>query len=191
MICTRPNIAHAVGVMGQYMAGPGREHWEGRQQGICGCLTSSVHCLLSSVLHVERYLGEAFEVQFGFPFVKYGLFSDKYQQFKSSQKVLCTSMLHELNGPSQKLLDLAYKFQIKNDEQARITTIVNATKNRSERESHVVKNQETSLDVNGSLLLISGGRSTDVVLNKYAYLIISMRRILPAIFLLLNVISNG
>ncbi|GJZ97607.1 retrovirus-related pol polyprotein from transposon TNT 1-94 [Tanacetum coccineum] len=28
MICTRPNIAHAVGVVSRYMAEPGREHWE-------------------------------------------------------------------------------------------------------------------------------------------------------------------
>ncbi|GKB64058.1 hypothetical protein Tco_0920244, partial [Tanacetum coccineum] len=83
-----------------------------------------------------------FCLKFGFPFVKYGLFSDKYQQLKFSQKVLCTAMLHELNEPSQKLLDLAYKFQTENDEQARITTIFNAIKNKAERESHVVKNQE-------------------------------------------------
>ncbi|GKC02164.1 hypothetical protein Tco_0993774 [Tanacetum coccineum] len=28
MICTRPDIAHAVGVVSRYMAKPGREHWE-------------------------------------------------------------------------------------------------------------------------------------------------------------------
>ncbi|GKD88589.1 hypothetical protein Tco_1364096, partial [Tanacetum coccineum] len=28
MICTRPYIAHAVGVVSRYMAEPGREHWE-------------------------------------------------------------------------------------------------------------------------------------------------------------------
>nr|GEV47690.1 hypothetical protein [Tanacetum cinerariifolium] len=28
MICTRPNIAHAVGVVSRYMAEPGREHWK-------------------------------------------------------------------------------------------------------------------------------------------------------------------
>ena len=27
MICTRPDIAHVVGVVSQYMANPGREHW--------------------------------------------------------------------------------------------------------------------------------------------------------------------
>ncbi|GKA84396.1 hypothetical protein Tco_0805991 [Tanacetum coccineum] len=28
MICTRPDIAHAVGVVSRYMAEPGKEHWE-------------------------------------------------------------------------------------------------------------------------------------------------------------------
>ena len=28
MVCTRPNIVHAVGVFSRYMANPGKEHWE-------------------------------------------------------------------------------------------------------------------------------------------------------------------
>jgi hypothetical protein len=28
MVCTRPNIAHAVGVVSRYMNNPGKEHWE-------------------------------------------------------------------------------------------------------------------------------------------------------------------
>ena len=28
MLCTRPNIAYAVGVVSRYMADPVREHWE-------------------------------------------------------------------------------------------------------------------------------------------------------------------
>ena len=28
MVCTRPDIAHAVGVVSRYMASPGKEHWE-------------------------------------------------------------------------------------------------------------------------------------------------------------------
>ena len=27
MVCTRPNIAHAVGVVSRYMNDPGKEHW--------------------------------------------------------------------------------------------------------------------------------------------------------------------
>ena len=28
MVCTKPNIAHVVGVMSRYMNDPGKEHWE-------------------------------------------------------------------------------------------------------------------------------------------------------------------
>ena len=28
MVCTRPDIAHAVGVVSRYMVNPGKEHWE-------------------------------------------------------------------------------------------------------------------------------------------------------------------
>ncbi|GKE87430.1 hypothetical protein Tco_1564905 [Tanacetum coccineum] len=28
MVCTRPDIAHAVGVVSRFMSNPGREHWE-------------------------------------------------------------------------------------------------------------------------------------------------------------------
>ena len=27
MVCTRPNIAHALGVVSRYMKNPGKEHW--------------------------------------------------------------------------------------------------------------------------------------------------------------------
>ena len=27
MVCTRPNIAHAVGVVSRFLSNPGREHW--------------------------------------------------------------------------------------------------------------------------------------------------------------------
>jgi hypothetical protein len=27
MVCTRPNIYHAVGVLRRYMSSPGKEHW--------------------------------------------------------------------------------------------------------------------------------------------------------------------
>ena len=28
MVCTRPNIAHAMGVMSRFMSRPGKQHWE-------------------------------------------------------------------------------------------------------------------------------------------------------------------
>jgi len=29
MVCTRPDIAHAVGVVSRFLSNPGKEHWEG------------------------------------------------------------------------------------------------------------------------------------------------------------------
>ena len=29
MVCTRPNIAHAVGVVSRFLSNPGKEHWNG------------------------------------------------------------------------------------------------------------------------------------------------------------------
>jgi len=29
MVCTRPDIAHAVGVVSRFLSNPGNEHWEG------------------------------------------------------------------------------------------------------------------------------------------------------------------
>jgi hypothetical protein len=28
MVCTRPDIAHAVGVVSRYLLNPGKQHWE-------------------------------------------------------------------------------------------------------------------------------------------------------------------
>eukprot|EP00253_Pinus_taeda_P025132 PITA_25132 len=39
MVCTRPNIAHAVGVLSKFMSKPGKEHWRVVKQGfryLCG-----------------------------------------------------------------------------------------------------------------------------------------------------------
>jgi hypothetical protein len=34
MVCTRPNISHAVGVLRRYMSTPGKEHWTTCQESI-------------------------------------------------------------------------------------------------------------------------------------------------------------
>ncbi|GJU16369.1 ulp1 protease family, C-terminal catalytic domain-containing protein [Tanacetum coccineum] len=63
-------------------------------------------------------------------------------RFKIATKIL----LRELNVHAQKMFDLAYKFETKNDEQTRILIIVDAIKNRAERDptktKTVVKNQD-------------------------------------------------
>ena len=32
MVCTRPDIAHAVGVLSRFMSNPGKEHWTAMKQ---------------------------------------------------------------------------------------------------------------------------------------------------------------
>ncbi|GJT11969.1 hypothetical protein Tco_0859011, partial [Tanacetum coccineum] len=63
-------------------------------------------------------------------------------RFKIATKIL----LHELNVHAQKMFDLDYKFETENDEQTRISIIVNAIKNRAEcdlaKTKIVVENQE-------------------------------------------------
>nr|GEX94866.1 peptidase C48, SUMO/sentrin/Ubl1 [Tanacetum cinerariifolium] len=55
-------------------------------------------------------------------------------------------LFHELNVHAKKMFDLADKFEIENDEQTRIWIIVDAIKNRAERDpaktKTVVENQE-------------------------------------------------
>ena len=54
MICTRPNIAYAVGVVNRYMANPGKKHWEGVKgimhylkgtRNMCICFGSKEACV--------------------------------------------------------------------------------------------------------------------------------------------------
>ncbi|GKE58106.1 hypothetical protein Tco_1497291 [Tanacetum coccineum] len=64
MICTRPDIAHAVGVVSRYMAKPGRGHWEAVKRilrYIKG--TSDVAlCFGDSDLIVTRYVDSDYAV---------------------------------------------------------------------------------------------------------------------------------
>ncbi|GJW36139.1 hypothetical protein Tco_0059059 [Tanacetum coccineum] len=59
-------------------------------------------------------------------------------------KIATNILLHELNIHSQKMFDLAYKFETDNDEQTRISIIVNAIKNKAESDpvKNVVQNKE-------------------------------------------------
>merc|ERR1712080_750413 len=50
MVCTRPDLAHAVGVVSRYMSNPGKEHWQAVKwilRYLCG--TSSVGLLYGGV----------------------------------------------------------------------------------------------------------------------------------------------
>ncbi|GKG36513.1 hypothetical protein Tco_0444191 [Tanacetum coccineum] len=63
-------------------------------------------------------------------------------RFKIATKIL----LHDLNVHAQKMFYLAFKFETENHEQTRISIIVNAIKNRDERDpaktKTLVENQE-------------------------------------------------
>ncbi|GJR56946.1 hypothetical protein Tco_1499108 [Tanacetum coccineum] len=63
-------------------------------------------------------------------------------RFKIATKIL----LHEFNVHAEKMFDLAFKFESENDEQTSILIIVNAIKNRDERDpaktKSFVENQE-------------------------------------------------
>ncbi len=45
MVCTRPDIAHAVGVVNRFMVNPGKEHWEARKWIFKYLRGSSKSCL--------------------------------------------------------------------------------------------------------------------------------------------------
>ncbi|PWA41563.1 hypothetical protein CTI12_AA552840 [Artemisia annua] len=94
-----------------------------------------VDCGVFAMIHMESYVGETVKNW------DVGLCQKSYMQvsllrrmrFKIATKIL----LHELNLHSQKMYDLAFKFQ-EIDEQTRISIIVNAIKNRADRDPEKV-----------------------------------------------------
>ncbi|PWA71205.1 hypothetical protein CTI12_AA282960 [Artemisia annua] len=101
-----------------------------------------VDCRVFAMIHMESYVGETVKNW------DVGLCqeSDKHvsllrrMRFKIATKIL----LHELNLHSQKMYDLAFKFQ-EIDEQTRIWIIVNAIKNRAYRDPEKVVRKEDVL----------------------------------------------
>ncbi|GJX92711.1 RNA-directed DNA polymerase, eukaryota, reverse transcriptase zinc-binding domain protein [Tanacetum coccineum] len=101
-------------------------------------------CKVFTMIHLESYFGKPV----GQWNVGLCVKSDEQvlmlrrMRFKIATKIL----LHELNVHAQKMFDLAFKFETDNDEQTRISIIVNAIKNMDERDSSktktVVENQE-------------------------------------------------
>ncbi|GKE69168.1 hypothetical protein Tco_1527240, partial [Tanacetum coccineum] len=59
----------------------------------------------------------------------------RHMRFKIAAKIL----LHELNVHAEKMFDFAFKFEAENDEQTRISIIVNAIKNKDERDPAKMK----------------------------------------------------
>ena len=64
MVCTRPDIAHAVGVVSRFLSNPGNEHWEG-VKWILRYLKAHQRCicLLKEVISLYRgFLMQIWEV---------------------------------------------------------------------------------------------------------------------------------
>ncbi|GJU08363.1 ulp1 protease family, C-terminal catalytic domain-containing protein [Tanacetum coccineum] len=101
-----------------------------------------VDCGVFLMIHMESYIGE--------PAARWnvGLCTESHTQDsllrRMRYKIAAKILLHELNIHSQKMFDLAYKFETENDEHSRISIIVNAIKNRAERDpdKNVVENEE-------------------------------------------------
>ena len=58
MVCTRPDIAHAVGVVSRFMSNPGKQHWEAVKwilRYLKGS-TSSALCFRKSDLGLQGYV---------------------------------------------------------------------------------------------------------------------------------------
>ncbi|GKB75067.1 ulp1 protease family, C-terminal catalytic domain-containing protein [Tanacetum coccineum] len=89
-------------------------------------------CRVFTMIHLEHYFGKPVE-QWDF-----GLCAESDEQVSILRcmrfKIAAKNLLHELNFHAEKMFDLAFKFEAENDEQTRISIIVNAIKNRDERD---------------------------------------------------------
>ncbi|GJR47912.1 ulp1 protease family, C-terminal catalytic domain-containing protein [Tanacetum coccineum] len=104
--------------------------------------TNQVDCGFFAMIHMESYIGE--------PAARWdvGLCTESEKQVSLLRrmrfKIATNILLHELNIHSQKMFDLDFKFETENDEQTRISIIVNAIKNKAESDpvKNVVQNKE-------------------------------------------------
>ncbi|GJV71841.1 RNA-directed DNA polymerase [Tanacetum coccineum] len=99
-------------------------------------------------------------------------------------KIATNILLHELNIHSQKMFDLDFKFETENDEQTRISIIVNAIKNKAESDpvknvvqnkegdevKNVVKNQEGDA-VKSNYSVLVGCSATTTILAVFQYIL--------------------
>ncbi|GJX43060.1 peptidase C48, SUMO/sentrin/Ubl1 [Tanacetum coccineum] len=98
----------------------------------CRTTKNHVDCGVFLMIHMESYISE--------PAARWdvGLCTESHMQDsllrRMRYKIAAKILLHELNIHSQKMFDLAYKFKTENDEHTRISIIVNAIKNKSERD---------------------------------------------------------
>ena len=91
-----------------------------------------VDCGVFAMIHMENYFGDATKNW------EFGLCEESDEQLSMLQrlryKIATKILLHQFNSFSSKMFDLAVMFETKNTEEARISMIVNAIKNRNNRD---------------------------------------------------------
>ena len=55
MVCTRPNIVHAVGVVSRFMSRPGEQHWKA-VKWILRCSSNTCLCFTNASLKLQGYI---------------------------------------------------------------------------------------------------------------------------------------
>ncbi|GKC81061.1 ulp1 protease family, C-terminal catalytic domain-containing protein [Tanacetum coccineum] len=91
-----------------------------------------VDCGVFAMIHMENYVGDAAKNW------EFGLCEESDEQLSMLQrlryKIATKIMLHQFNVVSNKMFDFAFTFETKNTEQARVSMIVDAIKNRNNRD---------------------------------------------------------
>ncbi|PWA23268.1 hypothetical protein CTI12_AA629150 [Artemisia annua] len=106
-----------------------------------------VDCGVFAMIYMESYVGDSVSKW------DVGLCPESEKQVSLLRrmrfKIATNILLHALNLHSQKIFDLAFKFQSEIPEQTRISIIVNAIKNRADRdpEKDVRKENVLKIDV--------------------------------------------
>ncbi|GJT42796.1 FAR1-related sequence 5-like protein [Tanacetum coccineum] len=91
-----------------------------------------VDCGVFAMIHMENYVGHATKNW------EFGLCEESDEQVSMLQrlryKISTKIMLHQFNAVSSKMFDFAFTFETNNTEQARVSMIVDAIKNRNNRD---------------------------------------------------------
>ncbi|GJW73505.1 hypothetical protein Tco_0132875 [Tanacetum coccineum] len=91
-----------------------------------------VDCGVFAMIHMENYVGHATKNW------EFGLCEESDEQVSMLQrlryKIATKIMLHQFNAVSSKMFDFAFTFETNNTEQARVSMIVDAIKNRNNRD---------------------------------------------------------
>nr|GEV57301.1 hypothetical protein [Tanacetum cinerariifolium] len=91
-----------------------------------------VDCGVFAMIHMENYVGDAAKNW------EFGLCEESDEQLSMLQRmrynIATKIMLHQFNAVSNKMFDFAFTFETKNTEQARVSMIVDAIKNKNNRD---------------------------------------------------------